>query len=193
MRKVQTINQKRVVQLATEPAEMMRILMMPAGSDQTTDGKQSEHAERQNPAQQPQAPTSQSVTNKPEHPKTKAMPSKSRKAANGTSQKALQVLSTPSVKPATSATSSAIDSTDKHAKGSSKAVNEWLQSVRSAQSATNHAQPDSHWQTVSDDALFRYLDAHPELQRYDFLREISQHNDCLVIGRGQGIKVRIKP
>ncbi|MCD2450434.1 TraI domain-containing protein [Methylicorpusculum oleiharenae] len=169
MRKVQTINQKRVVQLATEPAEMMQILMMPAGSDQTTDGKQSEQ------------------------PKTKAMPSKSRKAANGTSQMNLQVLSTPSAKPATSAMCSAIDSTDKHAKDSSKAVNEWLQSVRSAQSAMNHAQPDSHWQTVSDDELFRYLDAHPELQRYDFLRDISQHSDCQVIGRGQGIKVRIKP
>ncbi|MDZ4150981.1 MobH family relaxase, partial [Methylicorpusculum sp.] len=168
MRKVQTINQKRVVQLATEPAEMMQILMMPAGSDQTTDGKQSEQ------------------------PKTNAMPSKSRKATNGTSQKDLPVLS-PSVKPAASAMCSAIDSKDKYAKDSSKAVNEWLQSVRSAQSVMNHAQPDSHWQTVSDDELFRYLDAHPELQRYDFLRDISQHSDCQVIGRGQGIKVRIKP
>lgn len=169
MRKVQTIDQKRFVQLATEPAEMLRILVMSAGSNQTTDGKKSEQ------------------------PKTKAKQSSSRKTTNVNSQKALKTPSAPSAKPATSAISSTIDSTDKPAKDSSRAVNDWIQSLRSAQSAMDHAQPDSHWQTVSDEALFRYLDAHPELQRYDFLRDISQHSDCQVIGRGQGIKVRIKP
>jgi hypothetical protein len=59
---------------------------------------------------------------------------------------------------------------------------------------TLHTHPDQQddWITVSDDELGIYLDAHPDLKRYEFLREISQHPECQVMGRGQGIKVRIK-
>jgi hypothetical protein len=67
------------------------------------------------------------------------------------------------------------------------AVSAWISTLRT------HPDQQDDWITVSDDELGVYLDAHPDLKRYEFLREISQHPDCQVLGRGQGIKVRVKP
>jgi len=52
---------------------------------------------------------------------------------------------------------------------------------------------DETWYFVSDDELSDYLEQYPQLKRYDFLRDIGSLKECQVIGRGNGVKVKIEP
>jgi hypothetical protein len=176
MRKVQTLGQQSVVQLAAEPVQIL--LRMIGGL----------------PIQPSNASPTESVAVKPDNRIDSANPSPPQKLTKQRDTQSKPRSQKQPVEPAATSTTLTIS-----AKSS---ANDDQQSVQpdkaftavGAWIMTLHTHPDQQddWITVSDDELGIYLDAHPDLKRYEFLREISQHPECQVMGRGQGIKVRIK-
>ncbi|WP_427551126.1 MobH family relaxase [Methylomonas sp. MS20] len=181
MRKVQTLGQQRVVQLAEEPAQrLLRMIgALPVQASNAT----------------PTALPAENVEVKPDKRIDPVNPSTLQKPTQQRNTKAKpRSHKQPAEPPVTSTT--VMDSVK-------PSINDGIPSVQPGQDfpavgvwiSTLRTHPDQQdaWITVSDDELGVYLDGHPDLKRYEFLREISQHPDCQVLGRGQGIKVRIKP
>lgn len=181
MRKVQTLGQQRVVQLAEEPAQMLLRMIgdLPIQSSNATPTALPAENVEVKPDKRIN-PVNPSTLQKPTQQRnTKAKP-RSHKQPEDPAVTSTTV--TDSVKPSIN------DSIPSVQPGQDfPAVGAWISTLRT------HPDQQDDWITVSDDELGIYLDAHPDLKRYEFLREISQHPECQVLGRGQGIKVRIKP
>jgi hypothetical protein len=180
MRKVQTLGQQRVVQLAAEPAQ--RLLRMIGGlsiqsSNATSNALPAENIE-----------VKQDNRIDPVNPSTLQKPTQQRNAkTKPRSHKQPEDPATTSTTVTVSVNSSTNDDIPSvQPRQDFPAVSAWISTLRLPPDQQND------WITVSDDELGIYMDAHPDLKRYEFLREISQHSDCQVMGRGQGIKVRIK-
>jgi len=181
MRKVQNLGQQRVVQLAEEPAQSLLRMI----------GDLSIQASNATPNTLP----AENIEVKPDNRIDPVNRSPFQKPTQQRDSKTKPRSQKQPAKPAVTSTTVSI-STQPNADDDIQsvqsgqdfpAVSAWISILR-----TSPDQQDD-WITVSDDELGVYLDAHPDLKRYEFLREISQHPDCQVLGRGQGIKVRIKP
>jgi hypothetical protein len=181
MRKVQTLGQQRVVQLAEEPAQMLLRMIgdLPIQPSNATSN----------------ALPAENIVAKPDHPSDTVTPSTIQKPSQQINTKSKPRSHKQPAEPAVTSTTVTVSAKPR--------ANDDIQSVQpikdyptvGAWIMTLRIPPDQQddWITVSDDELGIYLDAHPDLKRYEFLRAISQHPECQVMGRGQGIKVRIKP
>jgi hypothetical protein len=72
-------------------------------------------------------------------------------------------------------------------------IGAWIEQVRTSKLAGSDKNREDEWTIVSDAKIDAYLNEHPEIKRYRFQREVGLHPECKVIGRGEGVKVRVKP
>lgn len=171
MLKVQRVGHIRGLLLAAEPSTMLEMLLIPINT--TSQATQTAKPKKTNKTTRPQT--------KPESPIQK-QPSQDK----STHQQQSTASIAPDNQPSTKADAKL---------AYPEAISTWLQHVRlvNATEKPQSGETDETWYFVSDDELSDYLEQYPQLKRYDFLRDIGSLKECQVIGRGNGVKVKIEP
>lgn len=171
MLKVQRVGQIRGLLLAAEPSTMLELLLIPINT--TSQATQTAKPKKTNKTTRPQT--------KPESPIQK-QPSQDK----STHQQQSTASIAPDNQPSTKADAKL---------AYPESISTWLQHVRlvNATEKPQSGETDETWYFVSDDELSDYLEQYPQLKRYDFLRDIGSLKECQVIGRGNGVKVKIEP